>query len=497
MMVRTDSGRYPSLVLHIVGLTVLMTGCGELAAAFVDLLTGNNDTLVLAGLGVVTGLVGFAVWRLTEVPERLRIADVFAVVVAAWIALAVFGGLPYLFTGTLERPDDAIFEAISGFTTTGATVLRPIEGTGMGVLFWRSLSQWIGGMGVIVLVVAVLPTVGAGGMDLLQAEAPGPTGERLTPKVRHTARRLWAVYLLLTVLVIVGFLIGGMSLYDAAVHSFTTVSTGGFSPYNASIAHFDSSFIEWVAIVGMFLAGGSFTLYFRALRGSIGPLYRSVEFRVYVVVVLGAALVCYLINAEEYGYGHDAIRGSFFTIIAIVSTTGFATVDYEGWAESAQIILLFLMPIGAMAGSTAGGVKFIRVLSIASYSWREIRRQLHPRLVRPIRVGDSIVDEDIAARVNGFLIIALAIFGSGTVAIALTGEDLWTSMSASATAFGNVGPGMAELGPTDDMRNLSALARVVVMIEMLLGRLEIYPILLAFAAAPRRLHVRRRATTRS
>ncbi len=496
MMIRTDSDRYPSLVLHIVGLTILMTGCGELAAAAVDLVTGNEDTLVLAGLGAVTALVGFVVWRITEVPERLRIADVFAVVVAAWVALAIVGGLPYLFTGTLDRPDDAMFEAISGFTTTGATVLRPIEGTGMGILFWRSLSQWIGGMGVIVLVVAVLPTVGAGGMDLLQAEAPGPTGERLTPKVRHTARRLWGVYLLLTVLVVVGFLIGGMSLYDAAVHSFTTVSTGGFSPYNASMAHFNSAFIEWVAIAGMFLAGGSFTLYFRAIRGSIGPLYRSMEFRVYVIVVIGSSLVCYLINADEFGYGHEGLRGSLFTIVSIVSTTGFATVDYEQWSEAAQVILLFLMPVGAMAGSTAGGVKFIRVLSVASYSWREIRRQLHPRLVRPIRVGDSIVEEEIAARVNGFLILALAIFGSGVVAIALTGEDLWTSMSASATAFGNVGPGMSELGPTDDMRNLSALARVVVMGEMLLGRLEIYPILLAFAAAPRRLHVRRRAARR-
>ncbi|MEZ5343400.1 MAG: TrkH family potassium uptake protein [Acidimicrobiales bacterium] len=489
-MIRTESGRYPSVILHVVGLTVLMTGIGEVVSAVVDMIKGGPDTAVLAGLGLATSIVGYLVWRTTEVPTRIRIADVFAVVVAAWIGLAVVGGLPYLATGTLSRPDDAIFEAVSGFTTTGATVLRPIEGTGPGILFWRSLSQWIGGMGVIVLVVAVLPTIGSGGMDLLQAEAPGPTGERLTPKVRHTARRLWGVYLLLTFVVIAGFLLGGMSIYDAVVHSFTTVSTGGFSPYNRSLGHFESAFIEWVAILGMFLAGGSFTLYYRAIRGSVGPLYRSVEFRLYLGAVLGSSAVCYLTNSDEFGYGHDAVRGTLFTVVSIVSTTGYATVDYEQWAEAAQIILLFLMPVGAMAGSTAGGVKYIRVLSVASYAWRD-STPAPPRLVRPIRVGNNIVEEDVAARVAAFSSSHLRSSGPAPSPLRsrarTCGPRCRRRQPRSATWV------LACLSSAlpDDMRNLKPVARGIVIIEMLLGRLEIYPILLAFAAAPRRLHVRR------
>lgn len=484
-MIITDSDRYQSIVLHVGGLTVAMTGCGIMASAVVDVIMGGPDAVSMAGCGFLTALVGYYAWRLTEVPAKLRTVDVFAVVVVAWLLLGVFGGIPYLVTGTLTRPDDALFEAVSGFTTTGATVLRPIEGNGPGIMFWRALSQWIGGMGVIVLVVAVLPSVGAGGMDLLSAEAPGPSGERLTPKVRHTARRLWAVYGLLTIAVIAGFVLGGMSLYDAVAHSFTTVSTGGFSPYNASLGHFESAFIEWVAIVGMFLAGGSFTLYYRALRGSLGPLLRSIEFGLYSTAVLVSTAAVYVINGPEYGYGHEAIRGSFFTIISIVSTTGFGTVDFEQWAEAARVIILFLMPIGAMAGSTAGGVKYMRVLAVASHTWREIQKQIHPRLVKPVRVGKSIVNEETAARMNGFVAIGLVVFAGGVISIALTGEDLWTSMSASATAFGNVGPGLADVGPTDDFRNLVPPARWVVIAQMLLGRLEIYPLILAFGAVPR------------
>ncbi len=477
-------GRWASLFVHVVCLTVAVTGVGMLVSALVDVIMGGDAALALTLSGIGATVAGAGGWHVTRTPERIRIVDVFAVVTGSWLALMVVGAIPYMATGTIDRFDNAMFEAISGFTTTGATVLRPIEGHSPGVMFWRALSQWIGGMGVIVLVVAVLPTVGSGGMDLLAAEAPGPTGERLTPKVRHTARRLWIVYIGLTIGVGLGYLAAGMSLYDAVAHSLTTASTGGFSTYNRSLAHFESAAVEWVAIAGMFAAGGSFTLYYRAITGRVGPLLRSLEFRAYVVLVVGATAGVHLINATQLGDPGE-LRGSLFTVVSITSTTGFGTVDFDTWADGAQVVLLLLMPLGAMAGSTAGGVKLVRILAVGSFASREARRQLHPRLVRPVRIGDAVLPESVSNRVVGFLILALAFFGAGIVAIASTGVDLRTALSAAATTFGNVGPGLGEVGPTDDFLNLTATARAVCMAEMLLGRLEIYPVILAVAAIPR------------
>ncbi|MBT7430078.1 MAG: TrkH family potassium uptake protein, partial [Ilumatobacter sp.] len=274
--------RRPSLALNVLGLTVAVVGIGIAVSGMVDLIDGGPDVAALLLTGLVTWIVGSVLWRTTVVPSQIRVLDVFTTVTIAWVTIAAVGAIPYLVTGHFTRIDDALFEAMSGFTTTGATVTADIEATSKGLLFWRSMTQWMGGMGVIVLVVAVLPTVGSGGMSLLEAEAPGPTGERLTPRVRETARRLWAVYLGFTALMATAYFVAGMSLYDAVSHSFTTVSTGGFSPYQGSFGHFESATLEWICIVGMMLAGGSFTLYWRALRGNVKPLLRSTEFRVYL-----------------------------------------------------------------------------------------------------------------------------------------------------------------------------------------------------------------------
>ncbi len=413
----------------------------------------------------------------------------FVTVTLAWVTLTIVGALPYVLTGTITAFDDAMFESVSGFTTTGATVLRPIEGTGPGVLFWRAVTQWMGGMGVIVLVVAVLPTVGSGGMSLLEAEAPGPTGERLTPRVRHTARRLWGVYLGFTIVLALAYVAAGMSLYDGVAHSFTTVSTGGFSPYNASLGHFDSGAIEWIAIVAMFVAGSSFTLLYRLIRGQPGPLLRSKEFHLYAVLVLVVAGTMYVVNGAS-GSVADRIRGAFFATTTITSTTGYGTDDFGSWSQGAQALILLLLPIGAMAGSTAGGVKLIRVLAIGSFAHREALRHLHPRLVRPVRIGGGVLPDRTANKIVGFLILALATFGGGAMVIALTGPDIITSFSAAATAFGNVGPGLGDVGPTNDFLQLPRLARWVTMVQMLLGRLEIYPVILALSVVTLRRRYR-------
>lgn len=482
--------RYESLVGHILGLTLTVSGVGIVASGVVDAMRNGPDVAVLLALGCVVTVVGVICWRFTSLPKQIRILDVFLTVTLAWLVLALVGALPFVLTGWIPAYDNAVFESISGFTTTGATVLRPIEGTGPGVLFWRAMTQWIGGMGVIVLVVAVLPTVGSGGMSLLEAEAPGPTGERLTPRVRQTARRLWAVYLGFTVLLAVAYDLAGMSLYDSVAHSFTTVSTGGFSPYNSSLGHFGSAAIEWIAIVAMFLAGSSFTLLYRVLRGRPGPLLRSKEFHLYAAVVVGVSGLLFAVS-DSAGSINERIRGSTFATMTVVSTTGYATEDFGNWSDAAQVLIIMLIPIGAMAGSTAGGVKLIRVLVVASYAHREALRHLHPRLVRPVRVGGGIMPDVTANKIVGFLVLALATFGGGAVVIALTGPDMITSFSAAATSFGNVGPGLGEVGPTHDFLELPRLARLVTMVQMLLGRLEIYPVILALSVVTLRRRHRR------
>lgn len=480
---RPGHGLRENLLVHLVGMSLTVCGAGIMAAGGVAALTDQAHMVTLLGAGLGVGAVGFTAWWFTTVPDKIARIDVFTTVTGTWIMMAVAGAIPYLVTGTLDTVDKALFESVSGFTTTGATVLRPIEDASSGILFWRSVTQWMGGMGVIVLVVAVLPTVGSGGMELLAAEAPGPTGERLTPRVTQTAQRLWAVYLGFTVILAGAYMVAGMNLYDAVNHSFTTVSTGGFSPYNASLAHFQSATIEWIAIVAMFLAGSSFTLLYRLVRGSPGPLIRSVEFRAYVLVVLVATLVIFWV-ADGAGRNADGLRQAAFTVLTIASTTGYATADFARWSEAAQAIILIMMPLGAMAGSTAGGVKMIRVLAVASHAHRETLRHLHPRVVRPVRIGDTALDDRVAGKVLAFLVLALAAFGSTGLILALTGEDLITAFSASATLIGNVGPGLAEIGPTQDFLNINRFGRIVGMGAMLLGRLEIYPILVALVALP-------------
>lgn len=481
-------GSYETLIGHVVGLTLAVAGLGIVASGLVDIWRGGPDVAMLLTIGVLVTAVGYVAWRFTKLPRQIRILDVFVTVTLAWVVLMVVGALPFVLTGWIPAFDDAMFESISGFTTTGATVLRPIEGTGPGVLFWRATTQWMGGMGVIVLVVAVLPTVGSGGMSLLEAEAPGPTGERLTPRVRQTARRLWGVYIGFTIVLVMAYMAAGMDLYDGVAHSFTTVSTGGFSTYNSSLGHFDSAAIEWIAIVAMFFAGSSFTLLYRLIRGSVGPLLRSKEFHLYVVLVVAVSGILFAFN-DATGSFSTRIRGSFFATTTIVSTTGYGTDDFGSWSQAAQALIMILLPIGAMAGSTAGGVKLIRVLAIASFAHREALRHLHPRLVRPVRIGDAIIPDRTANKIVGFLVLALATFGGGALVIALTGPDLVTSFSAAATAFGNVGPGLGDVGPAHDFLELPRLARWVTMGQMLLGRLEIYPVILALSVVTlRRRH---------
>lgn len=488
--------RRPTLTGHIVGLSTAVVGVGIFVAGLVDVIDGGPDTVVLLVTGLIIAIVGAVAWRSTITPKQIRVLDVFTAVTVTWVVIALLGAIPYILTGHFARVDDALFESISGFTTTGATVTPDIEATSKGLLFWRSTTQWMGGMGVIVLVVAVLPTVGSGGMNLLEAEAPGPTGERLTPRVRETARRLWAVYLGFTAVLAALYCLAGMSIYDGVSHSFTTVSTGGFSPYQASMGHFDSDVIQWLAIFGMFFAGGSFTLYWRAIRRNPKPLLMSTEFRVYVLFALAITLWAFVTSGNGDGQA-AGFRDSLFTTLSTVTTTGYVTTEYGLWSETAQSLLLIALPIGAMAGSTAGGIKIVRVMAVASFAHREALKHLHPKLVRPIRAGSGMLSDDVAGKVVGFLLLTLVIFGGGSFFIAATGPDLITAFSASATALGNVGPGLGDLDHSGDFTAIPSLGRAIAMVQMLLGRLEIYPVILALSVVTLRVPHLGRAVRRN
>jgi trk system potassium uptake protein TrkH len=478
---------HPSLLLHTFGLSLAFCGAAMLVSAAVDLLRDSGDDWIpLAIVGVVVNAVGYLLWTATSVPDRIPLLDVFATVAGSWVVISLVGTAPYLLTGTVATFDQALFESVSGFTTTGATILAGGDDPARydasdGILFWRAITQWMGGMGVIALVVAVLPSIGSRGMGMMAAEAPGPTGERLTPRVRSTARRLWGLYLGFTVVVVVTYLTLGMDLFDAVTHAFTTVSTGGFSPHTASFAHFDSPALEWAAVAFMFLAGTSFPMLYRVLRGRPGPLLRSVEFRTYLAV-MGAAIALIWSTADAGPRDLDSFRHAAFMVVSVSSTTGYANTDFIAWSDAAKGVMLILMPLGAMSGSTAGGIKMIRIVAVASFAHRASLGQLHSRLVRPIRIGRNIVDDQVANQIVGLVILALAAFGGGSLLILLTGVDTVTAFSASATSFGNVGPGLGEVGA--DFLAVPVFGRLVAVVNMVLGRLEIYPILLALVKLP-------------
>lgn len=449
-----------------------------IASAIVEAIDGGSEVFSLGAPGLGVGLAGAALWRLTKVPDRLRTSSIFAAVLSSWVALSLAGTIPFVLSGTFARFDDALFEAISGFTTTGATVLRPIEGTSKGILFWRSMTQWYGGIGVVVFAVSVLPFLGVGGMGLLEAEAPGPSSERLAPRLRETAQRLVGIYLGFSTLVAIAYTIFGMSPYDAVVHTFTTVSTGGFNPYNASFAHFESPALEWVAIVAMFIAGGSFALYWRALRGKPLVLFRSTEAKAYALLNFAIAGAAVAWNAGREGLSHELVRQTIFSTFSLSTSTGYVILDYDQWAGAVQLVLVFAMGLGGMAGSTTGGFKVFRLLTVLAYGRRQLYRQLHPRSVDVIRFGRQVIPDQIVNRVVGFFGLFMGLGALATFLVAASGTDPLTAISAVASSIGNVGPGLGDVGPTTDYLNVHPAGRGVLIIVMLAGRLELFPVFL-------------------
>ena len=468
----------PVTVVHMASLGVMAISLGMIGSGAVAALTADTGTWSLVGPGLVGLVVGGSIWRSTTISGDVTTTTALAAVAWTWLAASAWGAVPFLLEGTLSHPADAFFESVSGFSGTGSTVLSPIEGSGRGILFWRSMTQWFGGMGMVVLAVAVLPFLGVGGLELINSEAPGPTADRLAPRVSETAKRLWAVYLGFTVISVLALLAVGLDLYDSVVHAFTTVSTGGFSPYDASIGHYSSVAVEVVLIVLMLAGATSFTLHWRAVtRGDVGGYLRSGEFRFFVTLFLAAAATVTVVNFSDGGMpGTEAVRKGAFTVASMLSSTGFGVDDFTAWAPAAQIVLLFLMMSGGMAGSTAGGMKTLRVHAMVVQAFRESRRVRHPRAVLPLRLATRAVPERIVGRIAGFVLLYVVIGVISVLVIAAGGADLETSVGAVATSMGNGGPGLGEAGL--DFLVFTRPERVYLALLMLVGRLELFAIMI-------------------
>ena len=398
-----------------------------------------------------------------------------------WIVVSLFGCLPFLFSGAIPHFADAFFETVSGFTTTGSTILSNVETLPRGILFWRSFTHWIGGMGVIVFIMAILPSAGGGSVHIMKAEVPGTSFGKMAPKLKVTAKWLYYIYIALTLIMVVFLLCGGMSFYDALVHAFGTAGTGGFSVYNASIGHFNSLYIDVVVTVFMLLFGINFNIFFLLILRDIKPILKSDEMWTYLGVVTGATLLIAANITSLYKNFAEALRYSSFQVASITTTTGYATADYSQWPMFSQIILVLLIFCGACGGSTGGGIKITRILLMFKKLRRDLHQMIHPRSVKAIRLNGKQVEEstlsDLSAYMTAYLFIAFA----GLLLIALDVGDFATSFTAMATCLNNVGPGLGLVGPTGNFGFFADGTKYILSILMLFGRLEIFPLLLSLS----------------
>lgn len=413
--------------------------------------------------------------------EDISLKESFAIVSLTWFFYAFFGGLPYFIEGIVPSLTDAFFESMSGFTTTGSTVLVAISAQSQAILFWRSFTQFLGGMGIIVLGVAILPELGVGMYQLFKAEVPGPTKDRIFPRIRQTAFSLWVVYILFAIAEAILLRLGGLSILDAFNHAFTTMATGGFSTLDNSITGFNSAYVEIVMILFMFMAGINFTLHFHFLRGNFKSYFRSPEFLVYLTIfLLSTAFVTFNIYGEIYSSVFTSIRKASFQVISVLTTTGYASADFEVWPSFSQIVLFIFMFVGAMSGSTGGGMKVIRLMIGYKSGLRQIKKLMHPNLVSHIKIGQQLIPEEIVKTVSGFLILYIGVFVGSVLIISFLGVDFITTMSAVASCLGNIGPGFGAVGAMDNYADLPIIAKNLLSFLMLLGRLEIYTVLVLF-----------------
>lgn len=468
-------------ISNVVGVLLVVIGTMMLGCLPFSWYYGGEDARALATSGLITIIAGAIFWlyrfrNSADVNKR----EGYLIVSLGWVAMTCFGVLPYILSGTIPTFAEAIFESVSGFTTTGASVLTDIEAAPKGILVWRSLTQWIGGMGIIVLTVALFPLLGIGGIELFTAEAPGPTSDKIHPRIQETAKRLWFIYVGLTVTLCITFWIVEMSFYDAFNHALTTMATGGFSTKNSSMAYFSPT-IQYITTLFMFIAGINYSVIYLGLTGKLKKVWYNDEFRAYffLVIVTTIIFVITVVNVTDEGT-EKAFRDSIFQVVSLITTTGFVSADYTSWSTSLTVIAFVLLFSGACAGSTSGGIKIVRHLVFFKNSTLEFKRILHPRGMIRTKINQTVVAPKILTHILVFLLIFLASFVIGTLVATMFGLDLLTAAGAVATSLGNVGPGIGNVGPVDNFAWIPSGLKIFLSFLMILGRLELFSILILF-----------------
>ncbi len=471
--------RLVSKVLSLLSAIVSLSMLWPLVWSLRDGTSDVRAFLLSIAFGLALAFVLFAFGKNADYDD-LGVKDGFVAVSLAWVIASAVGAMPYWLHGTVPTFTDAFFEAMSGFTTTGASVLSDIEANPRGILFWRDLTHWLGGMGIIVLGLAILPFIGVGGMQLYKAEVPGPIPEKMTPRIQQTALYLWGVYVLLSALQTALLMLGGMNLFESLTHTFGTMATGGFSPLNKSIGQYNSAYFDWVITVFMFLAGVNFVLHYRFLLGRWGAFWKDEEFRFYTMLTVFCTLTVTLVLRLHGKYDSfvDALRFGAFQVVSIITTTGYVTADYELWPAYTQFILLMLMFVGACAGSTGGGMKNLRLMVLARHVRAELSSILHPKAIVQVRVGGKPVGREIIASVTSFFILYIVIFTAGTLFMTILDLDLVTAMSSVAATLGNIGPGLGGVGPMQNYAAIPDSGKWVLSLFMMMGRLELYTVVL-------------------
>ena len=433
---------------------------------------------------LISGVLAFFLTRIKSEKQQMYAKEGFITVGIVWIVISIIGALPFVIDGSIPSFIDAFFETVSGFTTTGATILTEIESLSKSILFWRSFTHWIGGMGVLIFMIALIPSLGSSTIHLLRAESPGPNPGKIVPKIKETAKILYIIYFVLTVVETIFLMMAGLSLYDAVIHALGTAGTGGFSNMNTSVAAFNSPAVEWIITIFMLIFGVNFALYYQLLKGNIKNALKNEELKYYVLIFVSAIVLITINILKIYGdnFG-EAVRASSFQVASIVTSTGYATADFNLWPTVSKMLIVFLMLVGAMAGSTGGGIKTIRIVIIMKAIKREINKILHPKRIQSVKIDGKVVEEETISGVFLFIAAYAVIALIAMFIISFDGFDLITTTTSVITTLSNIGPGLELVGPTGNFSAFSDLSKTVLSFCMLAGRLEIYPMLILFSAS--------------
>ncbi|MSU02988.1 TrkH family potassium uptake protein [Tissierella pigra] len=470
------------IVLRVLGSILILESALMVPSLLISLYTNQWDKMPFLITILITSIIGFILLRKKNQNKHISAREGLAIVSLGWFLISLFGALPLYLSESTPTYIDAFFEIVSGFTTTGATVIADVEVLPMGILFWRSFTHWIGGMGILVFTLALLPALGIGAFQIFKAESPGPIAGKIAPRIRDTAKILYGTYFAITIIQVVFLKLGGMSLFDSLVYTFGTVGTGGFATKNASVGAYNSTYIHLVIGSFMVLSGVNFSLYYSLFKGKWRDVLKDEELRLYFIIV-GVAVLSIAINLYSTVYSNLglAFRDSFFQVGSIMTTTGYSTANFDIWPTFSKAILLLLMFTGASAGSTAGGMKVIRILIMLKLIKREILKIFHPRAMKPVKLNDKILPNETIAGINSFVGLYIIIFALSTILVSLEGVDLESAASSVAATLGNIGPGLGFVGPTSTFFGYSQISKVFFSFLMLLGRLELFTIIALLA----------------